>query len=77
MSNLRDRVAVWAKSEGKQARLVVEGRDVAIPPELARVLGGVLTHLARNAVAHGIEPPDERVRASKAATGSIEFVAQN
>ena len=35
--------------------------------------GGVLTHLVRNAIAHGIEPVDERVSRGKPAVGSIEL----
>jgi two-component system chemotaxis sensor kinase CheA len=34
-----------------------------------------LTHLLRNSVIHGIEPPDERVRAGKPPTGRIELRA--
>jgi two-component system, chemotaxis family, sensor kinase CheA len=55
----------WASSVGKQAEVDVEGREVLVPNELATSLSGVLTHLIRNAIAHGIEPPDERARLGK------------
>ena len=37
------------------------------------VLGGVLAHLVRNAIAHGIEIADDRERAGKPAFGSVEI----
>ena len=55
--------------------LDVEGREVRLPPRLARVLGGVLTHLVRNAVAHGIEPPPARVESGKPPGGTIRIAA--
>jgi two-component system, chemotaxis family, sensor kinase CheA len=36
-------------------------------------LGGVLAHLVRNAIAHGIEPVPERMSLGKPAVGSIEL----
>jgi PAS domain S-box-containing protein len=73
-ANLLDLVPTWADREGKQARLTVEGREVRVPPSLARVLGGVLTHLIRNAIVHGIEPPDVRATAGKPSGGIIRVV---
>jgi two-component system chemotaxis sensor kinase CheA len=48
---------------------------VRVSPRLARVLGAALTHLVRNAVAHGIEPPQFRKDAGKPETGTIHVVA--
>jgi HAMP domain-containing protein/HPt (histidine-containing phosphotransfer) domain-containing protein len=73
-ANLLDLVPTWADREGKQARLTVEGREVRVPPNLARVLGGVMTHLIRNAIVHGIEPPDTRTAAGKEPGGVIRVV---
>jgi two-component system chemotaxis sensor kinase CheA len=39
------------------------------------VLPGVLTHLVRNAIAHGIETPAERTAAGKPERGTIRIVA--
>ncbi|HVY25953.1 MAG TPA: HAMP domain-containing protein [Polyangiaceae bacterium] len=66
-----DRTARWAESVNKRARLEVEGREALVPERLARVLSGTLTHLLRNAVAHGIEAPDERERHGKPAVGVV------
>jgi signal transduction histidine kinase len=42
-----------------------------IDPALAAVLPGVLAHLVRNAIAHGIETPSARVEAGKPAVGVV------
>lgn len=69
-------VARWATREGKRAQVLVEGRDVLVPPALAALLGGVLGHLARNAVAHGFELPDARTEAGKAAHGELRLACE-
>ncbi len=69
-------VAKWAARLGKRAHVVVEGQDVLVPPALARVLGGVLGHLARNAVAHGLELPDARADAGKPAHGELRLCCE-
>jgi two-component system chemotaxis sensor kinase CheA len=45
--------------------LELEGRDALIPRRVSRVLGGALTHLVRNAIAHGVEEPHARAEAGK------------
>ncbi|MGC4092575.1 MAG: Hpt domain-containing protein [Polyangiaceae bacterium] len=57
---LNEGVPSWGERYGKLLTFEAEGRDVAIPPELMRVLPATLNHLARNAVAHGVETPQER-----------------
>jgi chemotaxis protein histidine kinase CheA len=74
-ASLVDMAPTWGDREGRPVRLVVEGREVRVPPKLARVLGGVLTHLVRNAIAHGIEPPQVREDAGKPPTGTICITA--
>jgi HPt (histidine-containing phosphotransfer) domain-containing protein len=68
--------SAWAALEGNLVTLHVSPRELMIPERLARVLPGVLTHLVRNAIAHGIEPPQERLAASKQGQGSIRIVAE-
>jgi HAMP domain-containing protein/HPt (histidine-containing phosphotransfer) domain-containing protein len=75
-ASLIDMTPTWAEKEGKKVRLDVEGREVRVPPRLARVLPGVLTHLVRNAVAHGIEPPAIRTSNGKSAGGTIHARAR-
>ncbi len=74
-ASLVDNAPSWAELEGKQLRVAVEGREVGVPPELAKVLGAVLTHLVRNSIAHGIESPSDRARAGKAPEGLVRLQA--
>jgi two-component system, chemotaxis family, sensor kinase CheA len=73
VASLAEQASAWAEKENKRVRLEIEGRDAAVPPALADVLGGVLAHLVRNAIAHGIEPVPERMTSGKPAVGSIEL----
>lgn len=56
---------------GRELVFTVEGRDSHIDKALADAVKGPLTHAVRNAVDHGIEPPDERERAGKPRAGSL------
>ncbi len=71
MAPFADRTVRWAESVNKRARLEIEGREALVPEKLARVLSGALTHLLRNAVAHGIEAPDDRERKGKTSVGVV------
>ena len=73
-AQLPDAAVGWASSVGKRIEVEIEGREVLVPEELAAALSGVLTHLVRNAIAHGIELPEERVRLGKAAEGHIRVL---
>ncbi len=68
---LAEKVPTWAEEQKKRARLVLSGRETLVPAELAKVLGGVLTHLVRNAIAHGIESPSQRELDGKNPVGEI------
>jgi HAMP domain-containing protein len=68
---LAEQAPTWAEALDKRVRLRVEGREALVPPGLARVLPGVLSHFVRNAIAHGIEPPEEREQQGKPAEGAI------
>lgn len=65
----------WAERDGRALRVEVVGREVRVPPALAAVLPSVITHLARNAVAHGVEQPDERVAAGKPEVATLRLAA--
>lgn len=70
---LPEAVARWAQRAGKQVRLEVEHRGLEIPYALSGVLGGVLSHLLRNAIAHGIEAEAEREKAGKPSMGVVRI----
>ncbi|WP_204136957.1 response regulator [Halomicronema sp. CCY15110] len=56
---------------GKEARLVVEGRETLIDKMLLERLYDPMTHLVNNAITHGIEPPEERAALGKPREGKI------
>ncbi|MDP2275698.1 MAG: Hpt domain-containing protein [Archangium sp.] len=56
---------------GKQVTLEFEGRSVRLDRRIVEALKDPLLHLLRNAVDHGIEPPEARVREGKPATGLL------
>jgi chemotaxis protein histidine kinase CheA/DNA-binding response OmpR family regulator len=55
----------------KQAKLQVEGKDVLIDKMILEQLYNPMTHLVNNAIAHGIEMPEERVRNGKPPEGRV------
>jgi two-component system, chemotaxis family, sensor kinase CheA len=60
-----------ATAHGKQARLVVEGEDVEVDTAVVEYVRDPLTHMVRNALDHGIEPPASRIAAGKDPTGKL------
>ena len=60
---------------GKQAELVLTGQNIELDRTVVDALGAPLVHLVRNSLDHGLEAPDERLAAGKAATGRIEIFA--
>jgi chemosensory pili system protein ChpA (sensor histidine kinase/response regulator) len=62
-----------ARELEKQVELVVEGEKVDIDRSVLDKMGAPLEHLLRNAVAHGIELPKQRVKQGKPAQGTIHL----
>lgn len=60
---------------GKQVKLVVEGSEIELDRSVLDEIGDPLLHLVRNAVDHGIEPPEVRQKAGKAAEGRLRLSA--
>jgi two-component system, chemotaxis family, sensor kinase CheA len=56
---------------GKQAKLTTRGGDVRLDARVLEAVRGALVQLVRNALAHGVENPSERVAAGKPAAGNI------
>lgn len=56
---------------GKKVELAIRGRDVEIDRGLLEPLGDVLVHLLRNAVDHGVEPPEVRRASGKPETANV------
>ncbi|MBE8965202.1 response regulator [Nostocales cyanobacterium LEGE 12452] len=60
---------------GKQVELVIEGGDTLIDKMILDHLTDPLTHMLNNAIAHGIETPEERQTAGKPPVGIITIRA--
>jgi two-component system chemotaxis sensor kinase CheA len=60
---------------GKKAALLISGEDTELDKTLIEKIADPLTHLIRNSVDHGIEPPEERVAAGKPEIGKIRLSA--
>jgi two-component system, chemotaxis family, sensor kinase CheA len=60
---------------GKQVRLELIGRDTELDRTVIEAIRDPLTHLVRNSVDHGLESPEDRVKAGKSPTGLIVFRA--
>lgn len=73
LRTVRDAAAVYAK----QARLVLEGEEVEVDTSVIELIRDPLTHLIRNALDHGIEPPETRRALGKPALGHITLRARH
>ncbi|RDV84779.1 chemotaxis protein CheA [Ammonifex thiophilus] len=60
---------------GKEINFVVEGKETELDRNVIEVIGDPLIHLLRNAVDHGIEPPEEREALGKPRVGTIRLKA--
>ncbi|MDZ7951451.1 hybrid sensor histidine kinase/response regulator, partial [Nostoc sp. DedQUE09] len=60
---------------GKQVELVIEGGETLIDKMILDHLTDPLTHMLNNAIAHGIETPEERQTAGKPPAGIITIRA--
>jgi len=71
-------VAVEAEARRSSRQIVVTdtGGDEMVDRRLAEALVDPCLQIARNAVAHGIEPPDVRERAGKPRAGAIRLSAR-
>ncbi len=65
------------RSLGKQVRLEIEGENTQVDRDVLERLEAPLTHLLRNAVDHGIEPPALRTRKSKEEEGRVLLRARH
>ncbi len=67
-----------AEDAGKLVDVNIEGENIRIDKSYVELLDAPLTHMARNAVDHGIELPSERASAGKPEKGRVSIaVRQN
>lgn len=65
-----------ATAEQKQVELSISGQDIQIDRNILQIITDSLLHLVRNAIGHGLETPQERVKAGKPAVGQLTLSAQ-
>ncbi|HMS43737.1 MAG TPA: response regulator, partial [Pyrinomonadaceae bacterium] len=70
-ARLQRTVRVTCEEEAKHADLSIEGETLEFDTQILDALVEPLLHLLRNAVAHGIEPPETRRLLGKNETGKI------
>jgi two-component system sensor histidine kinase and response regulator WspE len=66
-----------ARQLGKRVEFRLEGEHVLVDREILRKLEAPLTHMLRNSIDHGIEPPDARRAAGKPETASLILQARH
>jgi two-component system chemotaxis sensor kinase CheA len=68
---------VWdvARKIGKEVKFSMEGEDTELDRTIIEKLADPLMHMIRNAIDHGVEPPDEREKSGKNRAGTIELKA--
>ncbi len=59
----------------KQVKIEMEGKETELDKTIIEAIKDPLTHLVRNSVDHGIELPEDRVRAGKDITGCLRLRA--
>ena len=64
-----------ARECGTEATLEIDGEDVEMDRDVLEAIGDPLVHIVRNAVDHGIEPPEVRESAGKPREGTVELRA--
>ncbi|MBF0270015.1 MAG: response regulator [Alphaproteobacteria bacterium] len=77
-AGFRKMVRDLARDLGMEIDFRTQGFDVEADRQVLEALRDPVMHLLRNALAHGIEPPEERVKAGKPATGrlSLSFLVE-
>ncbi len=64
-----------ADATGKDVNLVTEGEATEVDKIVVERLADPLTHMIRNAIDHGIELPEVRVKSGKSAAGTLRLTA--
>ena len=64
-----------ARQQGKDVELILEGQNTRVDKAIIDEIGEPLVHMVRNAIDHGIESPQERIRRGKTPTGTILMAA--
>ena len=61
----------------KEVQLIIEGKETELDRSVLEVVGDPLSHLVRNALDHGIEPPEERRALGKPLPATVRLTARH
>ncbi|MFQ5328948.1 MAG: chemotaxis protein CheA [Thermodesulfobacteriota bacterium] len=64
-----------ARLKGKEIAITLHGEETELDKTVIEEIGDPLVHLIRNSVDHGIETPEERVKAGKPGQGNLVLSA--
>lgn len=64
-----------ARELGRQVEFTIEGEETELDRSVIDEIGDPLVHLLRNAIDHGIKPPEVRKSKGKPATGKVRLCA--
>lgn len=65
-----------AREKEKEIELVLEGSQIELDKAVLDTISEPMIHLIRNAVDHGIEPPDNRQKQNKMRFGTLKIAAK-
>ncbi|MBJ6119693.1 chemotaxis protein CheA [Pontibacter sp. BT310] len=66
-----------ATAEKKSVDLTMSGHDIQIDRNILQIITDSLLHLVRNAITHGIEKPENRLKKNKSQNGNLSLIARN
>ena len=64
-----------ARETGKKVELNIVGAETEVDRTIVDEIGDPLIHLLRNAVDHGLETPEDRIKANKSETGKVDLIS--
>ncbi|MFD2261746.1 chemotaxis protein CheA [Lacibacterium aquatile] len=76
-SRFRRLVHDLGRDLGKEVEFIALGEETELDKTVIERLNDPLVHLVRNAIDHGLEPPDVRLAAGKSAKGRITLAAEH
>ncbi len=65
-----------SRNLNKEVNFIIEGENIEIDRSIINELDEALIHLLRNAIDHGIETPEERLRKGKSRKGVVKLIAK-
>lgn len=66
-----------AKERGKEVELTITGSETSADKKIIEEIKNPLIHIIRNAIDHGIEPPEQRIKSGKNPVGHLQINAKH